>query len=451
MKKELKELYEKKGKIVKEMEDTLSEVKKRTDKLATKEEREKFENWDTELVEVDEQIAFQKRAEKLDAAKEAEDGVKLEAGDTKVEKKFNDNATASERREAIDKAKKVGYSGLSEEERVIVDTDNRDVKVFENFLRYGHNISKEDRDVLKKYMPEKRVGTGQSTTSTEGGYTIPEGFAGRIVEYMLFNSQLLNWASILRTDTGNTIPFPINDDTSNTGELIGEAADLSTATADLVFSVYNLGAYKFSSKVIKVSSEIMQDNGVNLLDYLAKKLAERVARITNTYYTTGTGSSQPQGYLASSAAERGKVTASTSTFTLAEMVAFQDSIDPAYRNGNKIAWAMHSNLLSEIKQLSIASATDGGVWTPSFRDGEPDRILGKPYFLNNAMSSTSATGDKIMAYGDWSKFNVRIVNNFTLKRFDELFAMNDQVGFVGLQRSDSFLENTKAVKYMDIS
>lgn len=451
MKKELKELYEKKGKIVKEMEDTLSEVKKRTDKLATKEEREKFEKWDTELVEVDEQIAFQKRAAKLDAAKEAEDGVKLEAGDTKVEKKFNDNATASERREALDKAKKVGYSGLSDEERVIVDTDNRDVKVFENFLRYGHNISKEDRDILKKYMPEKRVGSGQSTSATEGGYTIPEGFAGRIVEYMLFNSQLLNWASILRTDTGNTIPFPINDDTANTGELIGEAADLSAATADLVFSVYNLGAYKFSSKVIKVSSEIMQDNGVNLLDYLAKKLAERVARITNTYYTTGTGSSQPQGYLASSAAERGKVTASTSTFTLAEMVAFQDSIDPAYRNGNKIAWAMHSNLLSEIKQLSIASATDGGVWTPSFRDGEPDRILGKPYFLNNAMSSTSATGDKIMAYGDWSKFNVRIVNNFTLKRFDELFAMNDQVGFVGLQRSDSFLENTKAVKYMDIS
>lgn len=450
MKPELKALYDKKGKIDNEMRDVLRDVQKREDKLATKEEREKFTKWDADLLEVQEQIDFYKRAQKLEDEKEAEAGVKLDS-DANKEKKYNDAATAAERREAINKAKKVGYSALSEDERVIVDTDNRDVKAFEKFLRFGKaGLTQEERTIFKNYT-EKRVGTGQSTSATEGGYTIPEGFAGRIVEYMLFNSQLLNWASIMRTDTGNTIPFPINDDTSNTGELIGEAADLSAATADLVFDVYNLGAYKFSSKVIKVSSEIMQDNGVNLVDYLAKKLAERVARITNTYYTTGTGSSQPQGYLAASAAERGKVTASTSTFTLAEMVAFQDSIDPAYRQGNKIAWAMHSNLLSEIKQLSIASSTDGGVWTPSFRDGEPDRILGKPYFLNNAMSSTSATGDKIMAYGDWSKFNVRIVNDFRLKRFDELFAMNDQVGFVGLQRSDSFLENTKAVKYMDIS
>lgn len=450
MKPELKALYDKKGKIDNEMRDVLRDVQKREDKLATKEEREKFTKWDADLLEVQEQIDFHKRAQKLEDEKEAEAGVKLDS-DANKEKKYNDAATAAERREAINKAKKVGYSALSEDERVIVDTDNRDVKAFEKFLRFGKaGLTQEERTIFKNYT-EKRVGTGQSTSATEGGYTIPEGFAGRIVEYMLFNSQLLNWASIMRTDTGNTIPFPINDDTSNTGELIGEAADLSAATADLVFDVYNLGAYKFSSKVIKVSSEIMQDNGVNLVDYLAKKLAERVARITNTYYTTGTGSSQPQGYLAASAAERGKVTASTSTFTLAEMVAFQDSIDPAYRQGNKIAWAMHSNLLSEIKQLSIASSTDGGVWTPSFRDGEPDRILGKPYFLNNAMSSTSATGDKIMAYGDWSKFNVRIVNDFRLKRFDELFAMNDQVGFVGLQRSDSFLENTKAVKYMDIS
>ena len=148
---------------------------------------------------------------------------------------------------------------------------------------------------------------------------------------------------------------------------------------------------------------------------------------------------------------RSKVTASTSTFTLAEMAAFQDSIDPAYRGSNKIAWAMHSNLLSEIKQLSIASATDGGVWTPSFRDGEPDRILGKPYFLNNAMSATSATGDKIMAYGDWAQFMVRVVNNMSIRRLDERYAEFDQVAFFGLMRSDSFLENTEAVKYMDIS
>lgn len=444
MTQELRNLLDKKGKVFAQMQDALRDVTKRGG-VATPEEKAKFDSWDKEMLEITEQIGYHERLEKLNLETAARTATTLESEQNK-EKKFNDAATKVERREALEKAKVKGYSALTDEERVIFDTENRDMKIFEKMLR-GRELNADEQKVISSYR-EKRA---QSTTNTAGGYTIPEGFAGRIVEYMKFISELLNYASILRTDTGNTIPFPINDDTSNTGELIGENADLSSSSADLVFSVYNLGAYKFSSKMIKVSSELLQDNGVNLTDYLAKKLAERVARITNTYFTIGTGSSQPQGYLASSAASRGGVTASTSTFTFAEMVAFQDSIDPAYRSGAKVAWAMHSNILSEIKQLSIASSTDGAVWVPSFRVGEPDRILGKPYFINQAMSSTSATGDKILAYGDFSKFNIRIVNDFTLRSLSERYAEYDQVAWFGLMRADSFLEDTSALKYLDIS
>ncbi len=107
--------------------------------------------------------------------------------------------------------------------------------------------------------------------------------------------------------------------------------------------------------------------------------------------------------------------------------------------------------MSEIKALALASDKPGSVWAPSYRDGDPDRILGRPYFFNQAMSSTSATGDKIVAYGDWSKFIVRMVNDFTLKVSSDRFFELDKVAFVGVQRCDSFLENTAAVKYLDIS
>jgi len=443
MKIELKNLYDKKGKIVNEMKDSLRDVQSRGG-VPTTEEKAKFDAWDNELSQIQEAIDFQVRMEKLDLVEAAKVATAVESGENK-EKKFNEAASRTERRNALEKSNVKGYSSLSDAERVIVDTELRDVAIFEKMLR-GKELNAEEAKILAGYR-EKRVGV-QSTTLSAGGYTIPEGFAGRIVEYMKYISDLLNWASIMRTDTGNTIPFPINDDTSNTGELIGENADISTATADLLFSVYNLKAYKFSSKMIKVSSELLQDEGVNLVDYIAKKLAERVARITNTYYTVGTGSNQPQGFLA--AAERGGVTASTSTFTFAEMVSFQDSLDPAYRNG-RVAWSMHSNLLSEIKQLSIAATTEGAIWVPSFRVGEPDTILGKPYFLNQAMSSTSATGDKILAYGDWSKFNIRVVNDFALRQLNERYAEFDQVAWFGLMRTDSFLEDTTALKYLDIS
>lgn len=443
MTQELKNLYDKKGKAIAQMQDAYRDVTKRGG-VATPEEKAKFDGWNKELEEIAEQIGYHERLEKLALETAAKEGVVIESEKNK-EKKFNDEATSVERREALNKAKIKGYTALTDEERVIVDTENRDLKVFEKMLR-GQELSTDEQKVLSKYREKRTQSVG---TPSAGGYTVPEGFAGRIVEYMAYISDLLNWASILRTSTGNTIPFPINNDTSKTGELIGENADLSSSSADLVFSVYNLSAHKFSSKMVKISSELIQDNGVNLVDYLAKKLAERVARITNTYFTTGTGSSQPQGYM--TAASRGKVTTSTSTFTLAEMVEFQDSIDPAYRNGSKVAWAMHSNILSEIKQLSLAATTDHAVWVPSFRVGEPDTILGKPYFLNQAMSSTSATGDKILAYGDFSKFNIRIVNDFSMRQLNERYAEYDQVAWVGLMRGDSFLEDNTALKYMDIS
>lgn len=444
MKKELKDLFDKKGKIVKEMEDTLSEVKKRDGGLATKEEREKFDKWDADLEEVNEQIKFHQRAEKLANEKEAREAVEEESNEN-PNKEFNNAATPAERREALSKARK-GQT-LSKQERIIVDTDVRDTKVFENYLRYGFGaLSKEERDIMGLYK-EKRTQT--KGTTTEGGFTVPEGFSGRIIEHMKFISDLLNFVDILNTETGIDIPHPINDDTSNTGELIAESGDYSSSSDDLVFSNYTLKAYKFSSKMIKVSEELLQDNGVNLVDYLAKKLAERVARITNTYFTTGTGSAQPQGYLASSAAARGTVTASTSTWTLAELQALADSVDPAYQAN--AAFAAHQNLVSELKQLAIATPNFGSVWSPSFRDGEPDRILGKRYFMNQAMSSTSATGDKVWAYGDFSKYVVRMVNGFALRRLNERYAENGHVAFFGVMRADGFLSDTSSIKYMDIS
>lgn len=459
MKAELKSLFDKKGKIVNEMKDAYRLVSERSTQenpgVATKEERAKFDAWDKELVQIQDQIDLAQRMEKLETIEAGQKGIVIESTENK-EKKYNDNATQSERRAASEKAKKSGYSSLNEEERIALDTDMRDVASFERFLRGGFaNLSEQDKAILKRYKEVPKNGQEQrvqSTTPAAGGYTIPQGFAGRIVEYMKFISQLTNWANIMRTDSGNTIPFPINNDTTNTGELIGENADISSSSADLVFTTYNLGAYKFSSKMIKVSNELLQDTGVDLTGYLAKKLAERVARITNTYYTTGTGSSQPRGYLAASGgASRGTVTASTTTFTSAELIAFQDSLDIAYANNPKVAFAMHQNFMSEIKQLTIGSNYNLNLWLPSFRDGEPDRLLGKPYFINQAMSSTSATGDIVIAYGDWDKFNIRVVNDFTLRRLDERYAEFDQVAFFGLMRTDSFLEDTTAIKYMDIS
>ena len=447
---EKRTLLDEKGKVVKQMEASFAEVRKRNDKTPTADENRQFDAWDAELVKLDERIAFLEREERAAAHKVVEEGNKEESRQEKKKVYAGaDIATKEARQRVFEKSKAVGFGSLDDEERSIFNTIQRDTDVYDKWMRSGtENLTAEERGILNA-RKELRVGAGQSLTSAAGGYTVPEGFAGRIIEKMKFISEILNWANILSTDTGNPIPFPINDDTSNTGELIGEAADISTASADLVFSVYTLGAYKFSSKMIKASAEILQDNGVNLEAYLGKKLAERVARITNTYFTTGSGSSQPQGYI--TGATQGYVSASATAFTSTELISFQDTLDQAYQNNPKVAWAMHQLVLNAIKKLTIGTNYNSQLWVPSFREGAPNTIMGKPYFLNNAMASTLATGNKIIAYGDWDNFTIRRVNEFSLRRLTERYAEFDQVAFFGLARMDSFVEDSSAIKYFELT
>lgn len=442
MKNELRQLFDKKGKIINEMKDAFRLVSERKENpgVATVEERTKFNAWDAELLVIQDSIDMEQRMAKLFLAEEGAAAVRKDSEENKEEKKYNDAATYTERREAIDKAKIHGYTALTDSERVIIDTDQRDVKVFEKFMRVGvKGLNIEEQRIIEKRI--QNVGT-----TTAGGFAIPQGFAGYITEVMATVSELMSWCNIIRTDTGNDIPFPINDDNSNTGELIAESGDFSASAADLVFSSYTMKAYKMSSKLIKVSEELLQDNGVNLVEYMGKRLGIRIGKVSNTYMTVGTGTAQPKGFLQTI----GLTTAGAADFTLAEMVAFQDSLDPSYRNGKKVAWSMNSALLTELKQKSIAATAYGQVWSPSFRNGDPDLILGKPYFLNQGMSATSATNDKVFAYGDWSAFNLRIINGIEMRRLTERYAELGQVAFFGVSRIDSVLLDTTAIKYMKI-
>jgi HK97 family phage major capsid protein len=67
------------------------------------------------------------------------------------------------------------------------------------------------------------------------------------------------------------------------------------------------------------------------------------------------------------------------------------------------------------------------------------------------MASTLATENAIMAFGDWNRFVVRIVNNFSLKVFTERYGEFDQTAWVGFARMDSRLLNRTAIKFLSMT
>jgi HK97 family phage major capsid protein len=263
-----------------------------------------------------------------------------------------------------------------------------------------------------------------------GAELVPEGFVNALETAMLQFGGVRQVASVIRTESGNDLPWPTVNDTANEGVILG--ANAQVAEQDLTFDSVTLKAWKYSSKLIRVPVELLQDSAVDLASEIGARLGERIGRITNRHFTVGTGTNQPQGIV--TAAPIGKTGASATAITYDELVDFVHSVDPAYRTN---ALFMFSD--ATLRDLRKLRDLDGKlIWQPSMRDGEPDRILGYGYVINQHMSNMAAAA-KSMAFGALSAYKIRDALGVTLMRLNERYADFHQVGFLAISRHDGRL------------
>lgn len=313
--------------------------------------------------------------------------------------------------------------------------------VFVRWMRDGlQGLDPAERSLLQNRA--QQVATGGA-----GGYTVPQGFWAKVTESMKYYGGILGNVELLTTDSGNDIPWPTNDDTSNTGAQLDEG-DPVTELA-LTFGQKELGAYTYTSRLILVSLLLMQDTGVDLEGFLSRRMGERLGRIINTRLTTGTGSSQPQGLV--TGLTTGKTTASATAITYNEIVDLVHSVDVAYRSADA-KFMMNDLVLAYVRKIRDDSGGAGvgrPLWEPSVQVGVPDSLLGYGLVVNNDMASTVATTNKTIAFGDFqSAYVARLVNGGMMKRLEERYAEYLQVGFFGFQRADGLVQDAGAAKLL---
>jgi HK97 family phage major capsid protein len=219
----------------------------------------------------------------------------------------------------------------------------------------------------------------------------------------------------------------------------------AVAAADPSFAVVNFGAYKISSKLVLVPNELMEDNAVNLAEQIGMMIGERIGRAQSVYFTTGTGSSQPQGILAG--ATLGVTAASTTVIAPNEIIDLIHTVDPAYRTDPSFGLMMSDGVLAFVRKM-----TDGnGRYL--YPENSGNTILGYPVFVNQQMSSTFTTGQKLMLAGAFKKYKIRDVNSIRFRRLEERYAEYDQTGFIAFMRSDAHLLDaaTHPIKYLKLA
>ena len=291
------------------------------------------------------------------------------------------------------------------------------------------------RGVLDAY--ERRA---QSVgTATEGGHTAPDEMMRPIDIALLQFGGVRQVATVITTDTGNPLPIPTTNDTSQVGEIIAENAAVNTQ--DIVFGQLVLNSFLFSSKEVAVSIQLMQDSDTNMPNLVGRLLGERIGRIQNQMFTTGTGTGQPNGVV--TAAADSSVTMAGANPTFAEWLDIAHSVDIAYRSN--ASWMFNDSVLLSAKKLV---STDGvPLFLSGVAGGTPDRIADHPYVVNNDMPTGSSA--KSVVFGDLSKYIIRDTREFTLLRLDEIAARNHQVVFIAFTRNDGDLldAGTNPVKF----
>ncbi|WP_411906277.1 phage major capsid protein [Rhizobium mayense] len=319
--------------------------------------------------------------------------------------------------------------------------DERRAEAFRSYLRVGfENMSQEQRQIVR----EMRAGPQATSPGADGGYLVPQGFMAELVKSLKAWGPMLDpgVTRFLNTAAGNTIPWPTMDDTSNTGALIAENAQVSLA--EMAFGTKMLEAYKYTSGVVLVSSELLQDSALDVEAIIRDAMAERIGRIANLHLTTGDGSAKPHGIVA--AAGAGATAASATAISFDDIIELYHSVDPAYRADPSCRFMFNDGTLKALRKLKDGEGEY--IWQPANVSlGQPDTILNQPYSINQAMASI-ATGNKTVAFGAFNRYVVRRVNEFSIRRLVERYADYDQTGFIGFTRFDGELLDQAAVKVL---
>ena len=325
---------------------------------------------------------------------------------------------------------RAGASGRSTDEES--HNIQQEKAVFNAWIRGGVDALTDDqrRIVTARRDAAASIYGAQSTTNGEqGGFLVPRDFAGVLLERLKAFGGMREVSTVISTSGGNMIDWPTTDETAEEGEIVGE--NQSASDSDVKFGTRSIGAQKFSSKVITVPFELLQDARVDLEGFLIRALSNRVARVTNRMFTNGDGVNKPRGIVVASSEGKVAVTGQTDAITYEDLVDMEHSIDPAYRS-NGARWMFHDLTLKSLKKLKDGMGRP--LWRPGLTGGDPADILNYGYTINQHMDLMEA-GKKPILFGDFKKYLIRDVMDVQLYRFtDSVYTRKGQVGFMTWSR-----------------
>jgi HK97 family phage major capsid protein len=363
-----------------------------------------------------------------------------------------------------------------------IDGAAREYRAFQDYLRNGlapsgklPGMKPENRELLRPTPKEQRdlgegIPAGAAYPSAVAGFFVPAEFSDKVEASLKFHSDFFASSTIIKTERGGVLGYPTSEDSTVSGELLYDGQQRSSTNSDIAATgQLNFRAYTISSRLVKISMDLVRDAYANFEDYLAGEFAKRLARATTPLFTTGGGATymagspltatpQPRGIMLDAVdsgitviGDEAQATPDPTTQVgYLDLVALEHSVDVLYRRRG--SWMMHDSTLEYIQTLKDRFSKPlwtAGISSDILSDDAPSgRILGYPVRLNMSMDQLGA-GKKPVLFGDLSKYAIREARGWWV-RLSERFIENGQMAYILMGRWDAALldAGTHPVKFL---
>ena len=271
-----------------------------------------------------------------------------------------------------------------------------------------------------------------------GGYLVPEEYDSRLIDVLEEENIIRGLANVITTSGQHKINIA---GSKPAAAWIDEGEELTFS--DATFSQINLDAHKLHVAV-KVTEELLYDNAFNLESYIIQQFGKALANAEEDAFLNGNGVGMPLGIFAENGGgEVGVTTSAANKITADDIIDLVYSLKRPYRKNAK--FIMNDQTIALIRKLKDGNGQF--LWQPSNQAGEPGKLFGYDV-LTSPFVPTAEAGKPVIAFGDFSYYNIGDRGTRSFAELRELYAGNGMVGFLAKERVDGKLVLPEAVKIL---
>lgn len=281
------------------------------------------------------------------------------------------------------------------------------------------------------------------STDGAGGYLVPAEWDDRLIESLSDANIMRQLGTIIQTSGNHKINIA---GAKPAGAWIDEGAEI--VFCDTSFTQVTLGAHKLAVAV-KVTNELLYDSMFNLENHILNQFSRELAEMEEDAFLNGAASdtTTPTGLFATASADSSTVV--TATGTSGTTITADNVLDLVYKlkrpYRKNAVFIMNDSTLAEIRKLK--DNNQQYLWQPSYREGEPDRLLGYPVYTST-FAPVIASGAAVIAFGDISYYNIADRGIRSFIDLKEKFATNYMTAFLMVERVDGALVLPEAVRVL---